>query len=61
MNKELMKQAGFGDYVKDVENNRCPWCKKMINMEHFRNELSKKEYMISGLCQRCQDSFFGVD
>lgn len=25
----------------------------------FRDELSKKEYRISGLCQKCQDSFFG--
>jgi len=25
----------------------------------FRDELSKKEYTISGFCQKCQDSFFG--
>lgn len=24
----------------------------------FRNELSRKEYEISGLCQRCQDAVF---
>ena len=27
----------------------------------FRNAISAKEYSISGLCQQCQDSFFGVD
>ena len=26
----------------------------------FRDELSRKEYGISGLCQRCQDGIFGV-
>ena len=25
----------------------------------FRDELSMKEYRISGLCQECQDSVFG--
>ena len=27
----------------------------------FRNEISRKEYSISGLCQKCQDEIFGVD
>ena len=26
----------------------------------FRDELSRKEYGISGFCQPCQDSIFGV-
>lgn len=25
----------------------------------FRDELSRKEYTISGLCQKCQDAFYG--
>lgn len=25
----------------------------------FRDELSAREYQISGLCQKCQDSIFG--
>jgi hypothetical protein len=25
----------------------------------FRDELSQREYTISGLCQKCQDSIFG--
>jgi hypothetical protein len=29
--------------------------------EHFRDELSRKEYTISGLCQICQDNFFGTE
>ena len=27
----------------------------------FRNEVSRKEYNISGLCQKCQDELFGAD
>ncbi len=26
----------------------------------FRDELSEREYRISGLCQECQDSVFGT-
>ncbi|MGH9966886.1 MAG: hypothetical protein ACREBG_03495 [Pyrinomonadaceae bacterium] len=25
----------------------------------FRDELSRREYSISGLCQKCQDAVFG--
>lgn len=27
----------------------------------FRNEISRREYGISGLCQKCQDDVFGLD
>lgn len=27
----------------------------------FRDELSAREYKISGLCQKCQDEMFGSD
>jgi hypothetical protein len=26
----------------------------------FRDELSRKEYLISGFCQKCQDATFGA-
>jgi len=28
-------------------------------MEDFKDQLSIKEYSISGLCQKCQDDTFG--
>lgn len=59
MNKELMKQVGFAEEVELVSKNLCPFCKKEVKIEDFKDELSKKEYSISGLCQSCQDSFFG--
>lgn len=32
-------------------------CGKRITRP-FRDELSRSEYQISGLCQKCQDTFF---
>ena len=61
MNKSIMKQAGFGDHVAKVEQGQCPFCHKPIKQEDFRNEISRREFRISGLCQACQDDFFGKD
>ncbi len=36
----------------------CPFCNKDINVKDFTDTLSKKEYLISGLCQKCQDETF---
>lgn len=36
----------------------CPFCKKDMKNAEFKNELSQKEYKISGLCQSCQDTTF---
>ena len=61
MNKNLMRQYGFGKQVDAVEHSFCPTCQKPIVMEDFRNAISVKEYKISGMCQKCQDSIFGED
>ena len=59
MNKELMKQAGFGEEVKLVEQGFCPLCKEKVKIEDFKDEISVKELKISRLCQKCQDKTFG--
>lgn len=45
------------------EAKTCPpkpfGCAQPINMDDFKDDLSRKEYQISGLCQKCQDSVFG--
>ena len=61
MNKDMMKSFGFDEQIELVENNICPFCKKQVDMADFRNDISLKEYNISGLCQKCQDNFFGID
>lgn len=58
MNKDIMRQVGFGKEVELVEQSKCPFCKKEINIRDFRDLLSAKEYKISGLCQKCQDDTF---
>ena len=39
----------------------CVTCPNSIEEKYFRDDLSKKEYGISGMCQDCQDSVFGCD
>ena len=36
----------------------CTFC--AVTLDEFRDELSAKEYSISGMCQTCQDKTFGV-
>lgn len=37
----------------------CTMCRKPAT--EFRDELSRKEYTLSGCCQTCQDDFFTTD
>ena len=59
MNEQIMKAAGFGEEVKLVKLGKCPSCYTDIDMDDFRDNLSRREYNISGLCQDCQDKIFG--
>lgn len=59
MNKAIMKAAGFGKEVEMVENGYCPDHGEKIPIQGFKDDLSRKEFTISGLCQECQDSVFG--
>ena len=58
MNKDIMKKVGLEKVVEAVEARKCPLCSKDITMEDFKDELSRIEYGISGMCQECQDSIF---
>lgn len=61
MNKDIMIAMGFKAEVNQIEAGCCPICKHTIDPDSFRDELSKKEYKISGLCQECQDKIFGTE
>ena len=41
--------------------NECPRCCTTIKLDEFIDELSKKEFKISGTCQKCQDEIFTDD
>ena len=46
--------------VESVETLTCATCGQDAQNKSFRDPLSWKEYTISGMCQSCQDSVFGV-
>ena len=56
MNREIV-EVFFPDEVKAIDAGRCPFCSKHGPFS-FRDELSRKEFEISGLCQECQDTTF---
>lgn len=56
-----MKNAGFSDFVEKVEKGLCPTCSQEIDMDDFEDSLSIREFQVSGMCQKCQNDFFGND
>jgi len=41
---------------KNIKKRICVFCRKKI--PGFKDDISLKEFMISCLCQDCQDKFF---
>ena len=59
---DVVAEKNFGKSKTDAENEKvCVFCHKPIEMKNFRNEISIREYRISGICQKCQDDMFGKD
>jgi len=56
--KELLKSVGFEKEIENVENGKCPFCGKPVNEKDFKDELSRKEFHLSGMCEKCQNDFF---
>ena len=49
----------YGETHEDaINNNTCVVCK--VKVTEFKNEVSMREYKISGFCQKCQDETFGA-
>lgn len=46
------------DRRSSIEQDICVWCGN--SAVEFTDELSRKEYSISGLCQKCQDKMFNT-
>ena len=59
---DAMLTSVFGvDRVKTISGGTCVSCDaESIIATSFRDDISRKEYSISGLCQSCQDDVFGV-
>ena len=60
---ELLRSFGFTEEVENLESGKCPFCGSMkTSRADFRDEISWREFKISGLCQKCQDkSFIGPE
>ena len=57
MLNEIGKQAGFKfNRNEALGTNHCTQCGKEAT--EFKDALSKKEYGITGFCQKCQDEIF---
>jgi hypothetical protein len=68
MTKPAWKTQAMNDALENIfENNRiesietdvCVHCHKPA--VEFTDELSRREFAISGLCQECQDKIFNYD
>lgn len=51
-----LAKAGKPTMAQSRQAGRCTWCGEPVG--EFRDALSRKEYGISGLCQKCQDKVF---
>lgn len=56
--RRLMDELVGGSTEKSILENYCVLCREKV--EEFKDELSAREFAISGLCQKCQDEVFGV-
>lgn len=55
---KILSIAGLHKQVERIKLGKCPVCGKDINYNEFRDEISRREYDISGMCQLCQDEAF---
>ena len=50
----------FREAADNIKQSKCATCgSDKIEPSDFKSDLCRKEYSISGMCQKCQDSFFG--
>lgn len=57
--KSILQAIGLTGEVKRIEAGKCPTCGNEIDPDDFNDDLSRKEWRISGMCQKCQDGVFG--
>ena len=46
------------DRRKAITSKTCATCGSGVTRNSFRDELSLKEFHITGMCQKCQDKTF---
>jgi hypothetical protein len=56
---EVLKRMGYTKQSERIQQDLCPSCGKFINPSDFKDDLSRREFRLSGMCQKCQDETFG--
>lgn len=51
------KAVTLEEFVESVRQNKCPMCKKTVDIGSFNDLLSLREFEQSGVCQKCQDIY----
>jgi len=52
-------KALFPEQAKNIKENKCALCgSTKVTFKDFRDNLSRKEFGISGKCQSCQDKIW---
>lgn len=54
MDHNIMARA-FPEMIARKDAGLCPGCGRPIDPEGFKDELSRREFRITGMCQACQD------
>lgn len=44
-----------------IKRGRCPICAKKVYIDDFTEKIQFDEYLISGMCYKCQDEFFNTE
>ena len=60
--ERMLNDLTKGVFGRERNSGACVTCGIVVNPDtDFRNEISKREWHISFMCQACQDSVFGAD
>lgn len=54
----MMEAIMPGSVERILGKGQCPSCGHEIQEGEFKNEISLREFHISGLCQKCQDDIW---
>ena len=58
---DLFKSLYGVDRKTSIVEKTCVSCDEEVTEQGFRDDISLREFHISGLCQVCQDKVFGFD
>ena len=48
----------FNNKDHAIDNSFCAWCNSKVVATEFHDELSMKDYSITGLCMDCQNKTY---